>query len=108
MMVRVERLAIARWLRRSIVCLCCCAAIAAAAASCITLQSAQAENLKTREKLGEALFSDRNLSFSRKQNCVSCHSPELAFTDPRVLGEIQGAVSRGGDGRSLGDRNSPT
>lgn len=108
MMVRVERLTIARWLRRSIACLYFCAAIAAAAASCIPLQSAQAENLKTREKLGEALFSDRNLSFSRKQNCVSCHSPELAFTDPRVLGEIQGAVSRGGDGRSLGDRNSPT
>ena len=39
---------------------------------------------------------------------MSCHSPELAFTDPRVLGDIQGAVSRGGDGHSLGDRNSPT
>lgn len=59
-------------------------------------------------ELGRVLFGDRNLSLSRKQNCVSCHSPDLAFTDPRVLGDIQGAVSRGGDGRSLGDRNSPT
>lgn len=66
------------------------------------------EDLDTVEKLGSALFSERNLSFSRKQNCVSCHSPELAFTDPRALGNIQGAVSRGGDGHSFGDRNAPT
>jgi cytochrome c peroxidase len=75
---------------------------------CAWPQPAHAEGLDTREKLGETLFSDRNLSFSRKQNCMSCHSPELAFTDPRVLGELQGAVSRGGDGHSFGDRNSPT
>lgn len=107
MTVRVEKLAIARWLRRTLAS-CFCAAVIAATASHATLHSAHAESLNTREKLGEALFSDRNLSFSRKQNCMSCHSPELAFTDPRVLGPIQGAVSRGGDGRSLGDRNSPT
>ncbi|ADP72650.1 Di-heme cytochrome c peroxidase [Rhodomicrobium vannielii ATCC 17100] len=59
------------------------------------------------EKLGGALFADRNLSFNRRQNCVSCHSPDLAFTDPRELGAVAGAVSRGADGRSLGDRNAP-
>lgn len=71
-------------------------------------QSASSAELDTVEKLGSALFFERNLSFSRKQNCASCHSPELAFTDPRALGDIQGAVSRGGDGRSFGDRNAPT
>jgi len=60
------------------------------------------------EKLGSALFADRNLSFNRRQNCVSCHSPDLAFTDPRELGDIAGAVSRGADGHSLGDRNAPS
>ncbi|HMN37724.1 MAG TPA: cytochrome c peroxidase [Hyphomicrobium sp.] len=68
----------------------------------------QIKRVETLEELGGALFADRNLSFSRRQNCVSCHSPELAFTDPRQLGEVKGAVSRGGDGRSLGDRNAPT
>jgi cytochrome c peroxidase len=86
----------------------CEVSVVVAISCCPFFQSTRAESLGTREELGSALFSDRNLSFSRKQNCMSCHSPELAFTDPRALGEIQGAVSRGGDGRSFGDRNSPT
>lgn len=80
----------------------------ASIASAAAFRTAEAESLRTPAELGRALFGDRNLSLSRKQNCVSCHSPELAFTDPRALGDVQGAVSRGGDGHSLGDRNSPT
>lgn len=60
------------------------------------------------EKLGSSLFTDRNLSVTRTQNCVSCHSPQLAFTDPRELGDIRGAVSRGANLSIFGDRNSPT
>lgn len=71
-------------------------------------QSSVPDVIETKADLGGALFADRNLSFSRRQNCVSCHSPELAFTDPRQLGAVQGAVSRGNDGRALGDRNAPT
>lgn len=71
-------------------------------------QSSVPAVIETKADLGGALFADRNLSFSRRQNCVSCHSPELAFTDPRQLGAVQGAVSRGNDGRALGDRNAPT
>ena len=71
-------------------------------------QSTAQPPLDTIEKLGRALFTDRNLSTNRRQNCVSCHSPELAFTDPKELGKIEGAVSVGTDGRSFGDRNSPT
>ena len=64
--------------------------------------------LDTLEKLGRALFGDRNLSVNRRQSCVSCHSPDLAFTDPKELGKIEGAVSVGADGHSFGDRNAPT
>ena len=64
--------------------------------------------LDTLEKLGRALFGDRNLSVNRRQSCVSCHSPDLAFTDPKELGKIEGAVSVGADGHSFGDRNSPS
>ena len=71
-------------------------------------QTAAAPALDTLDKLGQALFADRNLSISRTQSCVSCHSPELALTDPKELGKIEGAVSVGADGHSFGDRNSPS
>lgn len=73
-----------------------------------TTPPVKVKRIETLQDLGATFFADRNLSFSRRQNCVSCHSPELAFTDPRQLGEVQGSVSRGGDGRSLGDRNAPS
>ncbi len=69
--------------------------------------AADGRSFATLEDLGGALFADVNLSQNRSQACVSCHSPNLAFTDPRALGEIQGAVSRGDDGHSLGERNAP-
>ncbi len=86
---------------------------AAALAASIFSNAARAQTtggpaLDTLDKLGQALFANRNLSFSRTQSCVSCHSPELAFTDPRELGKVEGAVSLGADGRSLGERNSPS
>lgn len=71
-------------------------------------QTAARPAIDSTEKLGRALFFDLNLSSTRTQGCVSCHSPELAFTDPRELGKVEGAVSLGADGRSLGDRNAPT
>ncbi|MGO9484158.1 MAG: cytochrome-c peroxidase [Rhodomicrobium sp.] len=93
-----------------------CAAVPAAAAlaACLLLpaatraQSAAQPAIGTVAELGRALFADRNLSVNRRQSCVSCHSPELAFTDPRELGKIEGAVSLGADGHSFGDRNSPS
>ncbi len=54
------------------------------------------------------MFADSNLSRTRSQSCISCHSPELGFTDPRELGAVGGAVSLGANGRSLGDRNAPS
>ncbi|MET0072893.1 MAG: cytochrome c peroxidase [Candidatus Thiodiazotropha lotti] len=63
----------------------------------------------SKEALGEALFSDVNLSGNRTQACSTCHNPGRAFVDDRLdaFGEI-GAVSMGDDGISLGDRNTPS
>lgn len=63
----------------------------------------------SKEALGEALFSDVNLSGNRTQACSTCHNPDRAFVDDRLdaFGEI-GAVSMGDDGISLGDRNTPS
>lgn len=59
--------------------------------------------------LGEALFSDTNLSANRSQSCATCHDPERAFTDGRTGADDKvRAVSLGDDGVSLGDRNAPT
>lgn len=60
------------------------------------------------EALGGELFGDVNLSLHRSQACTSCHSPNLAFTDPRMAPGVGGAVSLGGDAKSLGERNAPT
>ncbi len=57
--------------------------------------------------LGRALFFDVNLSANRNQSCASCHDPVRAFSDGRDNG-VSGAVSLGGDGFSLGDRNAPS
>lgn len=64
--------------------------------------------ITTIEALGSELFGDVNLSLHRSQACTSCHSPNLAFTDPRVAPGVGGAVSLGGDSKSLGERNAPT
>jgi cytochrome c peroxidase len=70
--------------------------------------NAASPSIASLEELGRLLFSDVNLSKNRSQACVSCHSPQLAFTDPRETPKVGGAVSLGDDGRSLGDRNAPT
>ncbi len=68
-----------------------------------------ASAITTKTELGEALFSDVNLSANRNQSCATCHNPDHAFSDDRKnpFGEIA-AVSTGDDGTSLGVRNAPT
>lgn len=60
----------------------------------------------TKAALGEALFFDENFSLNRSQSCASCHDPDAGFADPRRA--VDGAVSLGDDGKSLGDRSAPT
>lgn len=63
--------------------------------------------LEPPEQLGADLFVDVNLSRNRKQSCATCHDPDFAFSDPRTS-KAGRAVSTGDDGRSLGDRNTPS
>ena len=59
------------------------------------------------EMLGEKLFFDTDLSRNRTQSCATCHMPNAGFADIRG-NVVDGAVSLGDDGESLGDRNAPT
>jgi cytochrome c peroxidase len=64
--------------------------------------------IDTPERLGQVLFHDVNLSRNRTQACATCHAPEHGFADPRQTSPVGNAVSLGDDGRSLGDRNTPS
>jgi cytochrome c peroxidase len=61
-----------------------------------------ADNPQTPEKvaLGRALFDDKRLSADGAVSCSTCHQPEHAFADGRIL--AQGARQRSGT------RNTPT
>ncbi|MGB3919455.1 MAG: cytochrome c peroxidase [Thiothrix litoralis] len=63
--------------------------------------------ISSKEMLGEKLFADVNLSKNRTQSCATCHNPEHGFVDNRAT-SVGKAVSLGDDGKSLGDRNTPT
>lgn len=69
--------------------------------------AARAAELTTPEALGEALFFDTALSKNRTQACATCHDPAAAFTDPRPTAAA-GKLSLGDDGKSFGNRNTPT
>src|SRR4051812_10824342 len=68
---------------------------------------AAADSLDTPAELGRALFFDPRLSKNRSQSCVSCHSPNMAFTDPRVMEGIGGAGGLGGNGTRRRGRRGP-
>lgn len=80
-----------------------------------TSSSVSADAMDTKEKLGESLFFDQNLSKTRNTSCATCHDPKHAFIDARFIEAgrdqaifIDGALSVGDDGFSLGGRNAPT
>jgi cytochrome c peroxidase len=69
--------------------------------------------LNSKEKLGEALFFDTNLSLHKTMACATCHDPDHGFVDARFVNEgdanpVHGALSVGDDGLTLGGRNAPT
>jgi len=76
---------------------------------------AQEQSFETKEALGEALFSDKNISLTRQVSCATCHDPEHGFIDARFSEDdvdqnvfVHGAFSVGDDDISLGGRNTPT
>ena len=69
---------------------------------------AHAENDQSKkESLGQQLYFDTNLSKNRTQSCATCHNPSHGFIDDRG-NKVKGAASLGDDGKSIGDRNTPT
>ena len=65
------------------------------------------QKLKVKQTLGKQLFFDPILSLNQTQSCSTCHNPEHGFTDNRDNG-VKGAGSLGDDGKSIGDRNTPS
>ena len=67
----------------------------------------------SKSSLGSRLFFDTNLSLNKNISCASCHNPAYAFSDARFQQEgdtnpVEGALSLGDDGLTLGGRNAPT
>jgi cytochrome c peroxidase len=68
-----------------------------------------AADLNEEEKLGKALFEDKNFSRRATQSCKTCHNGLTGFADPtNVIDPENTVVSLGDDGESLGGRNAPT
>src|SRR5690554_5672124 len=74
---------------------------------CLMALPVSAAETEQKQQLGMQLFFDVSLSANRTQSCATCHQPDRAFIDPRGQG-VEAAASRGDDGHSLGDRNTPT
>jgi len=74
-----------------------------------TADSVESDAQLTRAKqlLGQQLYFDTSLSKNRTQACSTCHDPQSGFVDGRDNG-VNGAVSLGDDGHSLGDRTAPS
>lgn len=75
-------------------------------------------NLTQEQKLGQRLFSDKNLSLKRNQACSSCHSLKPAHAKTRQSNRVPGfvdpqnvktgsAVSKGSIRRLTGNLNAP-
>lgn len=70
-------------------------------------------SLVTKEALGSQLFFDTNLSLRKTMACSSCHNPGYGFSDASFrlsdsTNPVEGALSVGDDGITLGGRNAPT
>lgn len=58
--------------------------------------------------LGKQLFFDTNLSVNGQQSCASCHAPEVGFTGPDSLVNLDTAVYHGAIGARFGNRKPPS
>ncbi len=70
----------------------------------ISTNNQTSEEMNKKEKLGEILFFDTNLSINENMSCATCHSPETGFIDP----DSDIPVSEGSHSSLFGNRNSPT
>ncbi|MDP2891260.1 MAG: cytochrome c peroxidase [Bacteroidota bacterium] len=59
------------------------------------------------EQLGKSLYFDK-ISVPNSMACADCHAPSVGFTGPMAGINIHGAVYRGADAQSFGDRKPPS
>lgn len=72
------------------------------------MTTAVADNLTDKQKLGELLYFDTDLSLNKNQACASCHTPP-GFSDPANAADpANNVVSLGSDVTLNGGRNAPT
>lgn len=67
-------------------------------------EAAEAATLPLKARLGRMLFTDKNLSEPRGQSCATCHSVEVAFSDPQKTRP----TSNGARTHLFGKRNAPS
>ena len=73
----------------------------------VLFSSVMADTLSTKERLGKALYKDKNLSKNRKMACATCHHKKSAFIDIR-RSPIGHMAALSANARKAGDRNVPT
>ena len=59
------------------------------------------------ELLGKNIFFDK-ISVPNGMSCADCHDPKVGFTGPKAGINMHGAVYRGADGQSFGNRKPPS
>ena len=64
--------------------------------------------LTENEKLGKALFFDRNLSANKNLSCAACHAPEFGFVGSDSTLNANGSVYEGSISGAFGDRKPPS
>jgi cytochrome c peroxidase len=67
-----------------------------------------AQELTPVEKLGKALFFDKNLSLNKNQSCASCHAPEVGWTGPDEEINKGGGVYEASVVTKFGNRKPPS
>jgi len=70
--------------------------------------TAMAQEQKSVEKLGKALFFDKNLSYNKNQSCASCHGPEVGWTGPDEEVNKHGGVYEASIAGRFGNRKPPS
>jgi len=74
----------------------------------VGLGTVMAQELTPIEKLGKALFFDKNLSLHKNQSCASCHAPEVGWTGPDEAINKGGGVYEASVIDKYGNRKPPS
>ena len=75
----------------------------------VAIAIAKQPELSSLEKLGQKLYSDRNLSLFGNQSCRTCHHQAAKFADPENRKDpVEFPVSDGSDDELFGGRNAPS